>query len=261
MEGLRGLPPNRGPMNVLIQGVHDHRSIGWAIARAFADDGAEVCITYRTARTQGRVEALASQLRGGWTLPLDVDDDAAIAGAAQAVGARWGRLDGLVACASHADPEALAAGLTACRRHHFQSALETSAYSLVALSRAMRPLFQTARGGSITAISYIGARRVIPGYGVMGVAKAALEATVRYLAADLGREGIRVNAISAGPMRTVAASGVPGSLRPSEVAAKAPLRRAADQADAAALALHLAHQTAVSGTVIEVDGGLHLHTA
>ena len=248
------------PRHALIQGVHDRHSLCWAIAEAFAAAGAQVCLTYRGERTRARVEALAAGLPGGFALPLDVRDDAAIATLASHLSERWDCLHAVVVGAARARPEDMAA-LVGTSRDGFHEAMDASVYGLIAVTRAVRPLLTRTNGATVTAISYLGARRVVPGYGVMGVAKAALEAGVRYLAADLGPEGIRVNAISAGPMRTVAASGVPGALRPSEVAARTPLRRAADQRDVGALALHLASASGVTGEVIEVDAGLHLGTA
>lgn len=245
----------------LVVGVANKRSIAWAIARRFDAAGARTVLTYQNERTEGDVRKLAETLPGcAAVLPLDVQDDAqmaaSVAGAAEALGG----LDALVHAVAFARAEDLGGRFVDTGREGFHTALDISAFSLAALAREAEPHMNAAGGGSITTLSYIAADRAVPGYNVMGVAKAALEAIVRYLAWDLGGAGIRVNAISAGPVRTLAARGIPGfGSMADQAAQRAPLRRdvtAGEVADAAAF-LASPLSASVTGETLFVDAGFH----
>jgi enoyl-[acyl-carrier protein] reductase I len=244
----------------LVVGVANKRSISWAIARRLADAGARLVLTYQTERLAENVRDLAAALDDPLLLPCDVGDDPQMDGLFAAITARHGRLDFLVHGVAFADREDLAKPFVATSREGFRTALDVSAYSLVALSRRAVPLMAAHGGGSILTLSYLGAERVFPNYNVMGVAKAALEASVRYLAADLGPQNIRVNAISAGPIKTLAASGISGfSSILQTYRDRAPLRRTveADEVAEAAYFLLSPAGRAVTGEVLLVDGGYH----
>ena len=187
--------------NGLIIGVANKHSIAWAIAESAAREGARLAFNYQNDRLKGNVEELAATIEGAKVFPCDVSSDEEIAGLMTAVGAEMGRIDFLVHSVAFAPREELTGEFVNTTRAGFATALDVSAYSLVAVSRGALPLMT--EGGSIVTLSYLGAERVVPHYNVMGVAKAALEASVRYLAHDLGPRGIRVNAISAGPIRTL----------------------------------------------------------
>src|SRR3954463_8939734 len=210
----------------LIVGVANKRSIAWAIAQATATRGARLAITY-----QGRFEEHVNDLSKGLDqppliLPCDVSSDADIDTAFARVDQEFGGLDFVVHGAAFAPREELAAPFSNTSRDGFRVALDISAYSLIALTRGALPLFEKRGGGSVLTLSYLGSERVFPNYNVMGVAKAALEASVRYLAADVGAKNIRVNAISAGPVKTLAAAGISGfSSILSVYRERAPLRR------------------------------------
>jgi enoyl-[acyl-carrier protein] reductase I len=245
----------------LVVGVANKRSIAWAIARRLDEAGARLVLTYQNERTEGEVRKLAGTLeRCEAVLPLDVQDDAqvtaAVAGAAEALGG----LDTLVHAVAYALPEDLGGRFIDTSREGFHIALDVSAYSLAALAREAEPHMRARGGGSVMTLSYIAADRAVPGYNVMGVAKAALESIVRYLAWDLGDAGIRVNAISAGPVRTLAARGVPGfGTMADKAAERAPLRReiTADEVGDAALYLASPLSAAVTGETLFVDAGFH----
>jgi enoyl-[acyl-carrier protein] reductase I len=244
----------------LIVGVANKRSIAWAIAQAASAAGARLAVTYQGERLEENVRDLSSSLDHPIILPLDVADDGQIAEAAAAVGSEFGGLDFLVHGAAYARKEELTAPFVETTREGFRLALDISAYSLIALARAAMPLMERRGGGSILTLTYLGSDRVFPNYNVMGVAKAALEANVRYLAADLGPKNIRVNAISAGPIKTLAAAGITGFSSILQVYRdRAPLRRTvetAEVADAAMLLLSPAGR-AITGEVLMVDGGFH----
>jgi len=194
-------------------------------------------------------------------LPLDVTDDAQVEAVYEAIGAQFGRLDCLIHAVAFAPREDLMRDYVDTSRDGFKIAHDVSAYSLVALARGARPLMKASGGGSVVAMTYYGAEKVVAGYNVMGVAKAALEASVRYLANDLGPDNIRVNAISAGPMKTLAARGIPGfmsMLKHHED--KAPLRRRVDMEELAGTALFLCSPlgSGITGEVIHVDGGYNI---
>jgi enoyl-[acyl-carrier protein] reductase I len=253
-----------GPMHGqvgLIVGVANHRSLAWAIARAVAAQGARVVLTYQ-GRFEEHVRELAATLDpGGLVLPCDVQQDAEIDAVFSRIQEAHGGLDFLVHGVAFAPREDLVGGFVQTSREGFRAAMDVSAYSLVALARGAQPLMQARGGGSILTLTFLGSDRVFPNYNVMGVAKAALESSVRYLAADLGPGNIRVNAISAGPVKTLAAAGIGGfSSILGIVREKAPLRRAIETSevgDAAAFLLGPAGR-AITGEVLLVDAGYHV---
>jgi enoyl-[acyl-carrier protein] reductase I len=244
-----------------IFGVANDHSIAWAIAQRFQAEGAALALTYPNEAIEKRVRPLAASLGVDLVLPCDVTDDAQIAAVFATLGERWGDgLDAVVHSLAFAGRDELKGRFVDTARQGFQIALDVSAFSLVALARAAEPLL-TARRGSLVAMTYYGAEKVVPHYNVMGVAKAALEACVRYLAYDLGGAGIRVNAISAGPLRTLSAAGIGGfksMLHYHEE--RAPLRRniTADEVAAAALYLCSAAASGVTGEVVHVDAGYNV---
>jgi enoyl-[acyl-carrier protein] reductase I len=244
----------------LILGVGNKRSIAWAIAQAAAAAGARLAITYQNERLGENVRELAAGLEQPLILPCDVADDQQIADAMTAVDREFGGLDFLVHGAAFAPAEALKQPFVETSRESFRIALDVSVYSLIALARAAAPLMEKRGAGSIVTLTFIGSDRVFPNYNVMGVAKAALESTVRYLASDLGPKNIRVNAVSAGAIKTLAAAGISGfSTMLNAYREKAPLRRsveAAEVADAATFLLSPASR-AVTGEILLVDAGYH----
>lgn len=245
----------------LVVGVANKRSIAWAIARKLDAAGARVVLTYQGERTEGEVRKLAETLREcPAVLPLDVQDDAQVASAVSGAAQALGGIDTLVHGVAYARPEDLGGRFVDTSREGFHLALDISAYSLAALAREAEPHMRARGGGSIMTLSYIAADRAVPGYNVMGVAKAALEAIVRHLAWDLGDHGIRVNAISAGPVRTLAARGIPGfGTMADTIASRTPLRREITQDEVADTALYLASplSASVTGETIFVDAGFH----
>jgi enoyl-[acyl-carrier protein] reductase I len=243
----------------LIFGVANDHSIAWGIAQAFHAEGAIVGFSSVESLIEKRVRPLAESIGSTFVEPCDVQDDAGIA----AVFAKWadvhGSLDILVHALAFARREDLEGGFVNTSRAGFALALDVSAYSLVALTRAAQPLMGP--GSSILTLTYYGAEKVVANYNVMGVAKAALEASVRYLAADLGPSGIRVNAISAGPIRTLAAAGISGFKRMyGSFAETAPLRANITPADVGRSAVYLASDlsSAVTGEILYVDGGFNV---
>ena len=243
----------------LIIGVANKHSIAWAIAQSAAGQGAKLLLNYQSERLRENVEELVATMPGAKAFPCDVGDDAQIAALMQSVGKETAKLDFLVHSIAFAPREELMGQFVNTTRQGFATALDVSAYSLVALTRAALPLMTD--GGSVVTLTYLGAERVVPHYNVMGVAKAALEATVRYLAHDLGPKNIRVNAISAGPIKTLAARGVSGiSKRVDHYRAFAPLRRATEQGEVGDTALFLVSPLGrgITGEVIYVDGGYHI---
>jgi enoyl-[acyl-carrier protein] reductase I len=244
----------------LVVGVANKRSISWAIATAAAAAGARLVLTHQNARLEENVRDLAASLPDSVILPCDVTNDAEMDALFAAVEARFGRLDFLVHGAAFAHREDLDRPFVETSREGFRTALDVSAYSLVALTRRAAPLMEKHGGGSVLTLSYLGADRVFPNYNVMGVAKAALESAVRYLASDLGPKNIRVNAISAGPIKTLAASGISGfSTILQTYRDRAPLRRTVETAEVADAAIFLLSSAgrAVTGEVLLVDGGYH----
>jgi enoyl-[acyl-carrier protein] reductase I len=243
----------------LIVGVANKRSLAWAIAQQADAAGARLALTYQNERLKENVDELAIQLKTPpIILPCGVSRDEDIAHLVEALGAQVDGLDFLVHGAAFAPRESLSAPFIETSREAFRIALDISAYSLVAMSRAVAPLMAVRGGGSIITLSYLGADRVFPNYNVMGVAKAALESTVRYLASDLGAQNIRVNTISAGPVKTLAASGVSGFSGILQVYRdRAALKRNIDGSDVAGAALFLLSDwgKGVTGEVIYVDAG------
>ena len=244
----------------LVVGVANKRSIAWAIAQALAERGARLAVTYQGERLEENVRELRASLTDPLILPLDVTDDAQIARVFDEVGRAFDGLDFLVHGAAFAPREELAAPFVQTSREGFRTSLDISAYSLVALARGAQPLMEKRGGGSIVTLTYLGSERVFKNYNVMGVAKAALEACVRYLAADLGPSGIRVNAISAGPIKTLAASGISGfSAILQHYRDRAPLRRTVETSEVAEAAVFLLGPSgrAVTAEILMVDGGYH----
>lgn len=244
----------------LVVGVANKRSISWAIAQAASEAGARLAVTYQGERLEENVRELSASLTDPLILPLDVTDDAQMASVFATLDKEFGGLDFLVHGAAYAPREELSAPFVQTSREGFRVSLDISAYSLVALARGALPLMERRGGGSILTLTYLGSERVFQNYNVMGVAKAALEACVRYLAADLGPKGIRVNAISAGPIKTLAASGISGfSSILQHYRDRAPLRRTVDTAEVADAALFLLGPAgrAVTAEVLMVDGGFH----
>src|SRR5436189_1940598 len=242
----------------LIVGVANKRSIAWAIAQAASAAGAQLAVTYQGERLGENVRDLSEGLPDPLLLPLDVTDDAQIAAAFDSIERTFGGLDFVVHGAAFASPHELSNPFVQTTRDGFKLALDVSAYSLIALSRGALPLMERRGGGSILTLTYLGSERVFANYNVMGVAKAALEASVRYLAANLGPQNIRVNAISAGPIKTLAASGISGFSNILQVYRdRAPLRRNAETAEVADAALLLVGPggRGVPGDIRTVDRG------
>jgi enoyl-[acyl-carrier protein] reductase I len=249
MAGKRGL----------ILGIANERSLAWGIARSVAEHGAELAVTYQGEALAKRVRPLAERLRSEIVLPCDVTDEASVDAVFEELGRRWGRLDFLVHAIAFSDREELKGRYIETSAGNFERTLMVSCYSFTALCRRAEPLMT--QGGSLLTLTYSGAERVMPHYNVMGVAKAALEASVRYLAVDLGGSNIRVNAISAGPIKTLAASGIGDFryiLRWNEY--NSPLKRVVTIEEVGDSALYLlSHLSrAVTGEVLHVDSGYHV---
>ncbi|WP_224982838.1 enoyl-ACP reductase FabI [Geomonas agri] len=241
----------------LIFGVANDKSIAWATAEAFHREGADVALAYAGEAVAKRVMPLAESIDCKLVLPCDVRSDEEIARLFADVREAWGGLDILVHSVAFANKEELKGSFLNTTREGFATALDISAYSLIAMAREAAPLMQ-GRDGSVIAMTYYGAQKVFPSYNVMGVAKAALEASVRYLAEAMGPEGTRVNAISAGPLRTLASAGIGGFGQiAGHVAEKAPLRRNISQEEVGNAALYLASPLAsgVTGEIHFVDCG------
>ncbi len=242
----------------LVTGILSNRSIAWGIARAMHREGAELALTYVDEKLRGRVDEAASQLDTDIVLPCDVSRDSDIEALFENLGKRWDGLDILVHSIGFAPREALAGeyldGLT---RENFRIAHDISSYSLAALAKAARPMMK-GRNGAILTMTYLGATRALASYNVMGLAKASLEANVRYLAYNLGPEGTRVNAISAGPIKTLAAAGIAGFRKMLDhVERVAPLRRSitTDEVGNAAAFLCSDLASGITGEVTFVDAG------
>ena len=249
MAGKRGV----------VMGVANERSIAWGIARAVAAEGAELAFTYQGEVLAKRVMPLAESLGSMLVIPCDVADDASLDGAFARIGQSWSSVDFVVHAIAFSDKDRLKGKYIETTRHNFTMTLDISCYSFTAVCQRASALLRD--GGSLLTLSYYGAERVMPHYNVMGVAKAALESSVRYLAADLGGRGIRVNAISAGPIKTLAASGIGDFryiLKWNEL--NSPLRRnvTTDQVGSAALYLLSDLSQGVTGEVHHVDSGYHV---
>jgi len=246
----------------VIVGVANKRSLAWAIAQAAHAEGAQFVLTYQNERLRENVEELSAMLSPAPVLhPCDVSTDEDIASLFERVDTTWGGLDFLVHGAAFAPREALDAPFVDTSREAFRIALDVSAYSLIALARGAAPLMARRGGGSILTLTYLGAQRVFTNYNVMGVAKSALEASVRYLASDLGPRNIRVNAVSAGPVKTLAAAGVSGFSSILQVYRdRAPLRRNIETSEVADAALFLLGPAGrgITGEVLMVDAGYHV---
>ena len=245
----------------IIFGVANKRSIAWAIAQAFAKEGMRLAFTYQGERLKESVQELTSTLEGSSLLPCDVTADAEIDSVFKSVGEQFGKLDVLVHSVAFAPREDMENDFIKTTRNGFNVAHDISAYSLVALTRAAMPLMEKAGGGSVLAMTYYGAVKAVLGYNVMGVAKSSLESTVRYLAAELGPKNIRVNAISAGPVNTLAARGVRGFTDMLKYSAeKAPLRRnvKVEEIGNASLFLCSDMSSAITGEILYVDCGYNI---
>ena len=249
MQGRRGI----------VMGVANDRSIAWAIAQAVAAQGGEVAFTYQGEALEKRVRPLAASIGSDLLVPCDVSDEAAIDTAFDQIKERWGEIDFLVHAIGFADKQFLRGRYLDTPKEAFLQALDISCFSFVSVSQRAVPLMKP--GGSLLTMSYLGAERVTPHYNVMGVAKAALEASVRYLAADLGGIGIRVNAISAGPIKTLAASGIGDFryiLRWNEY--NSPLRRTVTIEEVGETAVFLVSDMSrgITGEILHVDAGYHV---
>jgi enoyl-[acyl-carrier protein] reductase I len=249
MQGKRGV----------IMGVANDRSIAWGIARAIAAQGGEIAFTYQGEALEKRVRPLAEGIGSKLVLPCDVADDASMDAAFAAIGQAWGKIDFLVHAIGYADKQFLRGRYLDTPRAAFLQAMDISCFSFVAVGQRAAALMEA--GGSLLTLSYLGAERVTPHYNVMGVAKAALEASVRYMATDLGERGIRVNAISAGPIKTLAASGIGDFryiLRWNQY--NSPLRRNVTIDEVGGSGLYLLSDLAagVTGEVHHVDSGYHI---
>ena len=245
----------------LVVGVANKRSIAWAIAQALARSGARLALTYPSARLEENVRDLAATLENPLILPCDVASDEQIAELGRTLDREFGGLDYLVHGAAYARAEDLAAPFSQTKREGFHGAMDVSTYSFIALAREVRPLMQKRGGGSMLTLTYLGSDRVFKNYNVMGVAKAALESSVRYLAAELGTDNIRVNAISAGPIKTLAAMGISGfSSILGVYRERSPLQRNIDAQEVADAALFLLGSggRGVTAEVMMVDAGFNV---
>ena len=249
LDGKRGL----------IMGVANERSIAWGIARALHGAGAELAFTYQGDAFGRRLAPLAESVGSDVTVDVDVTDDASLDRAFAILADRWGRLDFVIHAIGFSDKAELTGRFVDTTRANFKNTLDISCYSLIEVARRAQPLMT--EGGTILTLSFDGSQRVMPNYNVMGVAKAALEAAVRYLASDLGRDGIRVNTISPGPMKTLAGSAIGGARKTFRHAeANAPLGANATLDAIGGTALYLCSESGActTGEVIHVDGGYHV---
>jgi enoyl-[acyl-carrier protein] reductase I len=245
----------------LVVGVANKRSIAWGIAQALGNSGARLALTYQGERLEENVRDLSASLAAPLIMPLDVADDQQIADVAAAIDREFGGLDFLVHGAAFAPQAELKNPFVETSREGFRVALDVSAYSLIALTRAVLPLMERRGGGSVVTLTYLGSQRVFTNYNVMGVAKAALEASVRYLASDLGTKNVRVNAVSAGPVKTLAAMGISGFSDILHVYRdRSPMRRNIEVSEVADAALFLLgpHSRGITGEILFVDAGFHV---
>ena len=243
----------------LIVGIANEDSIAWGCARAFRAAGAELAVTWLNEKARPYVEPLAEQLQAPIQLPLDVEQDGQMEAVFDALGARWGRLDFLLHSIAFAPAADLHGRVADSSREGFARAMDISCHSFARMARLAEPLMQ--EGGSLLAMSYLGAEEVISNYGLMGPVKAALESTVRYLATELGPQGIRVNAVSPGPLATRAASGIQHfDQLLADAAERAPLRRLVSIEDVGALCTFMASDASrsMTGSTLYVDAGFHI---
>lgn len=249
MKGKRGL----------IMGVANERSIAWGIARQMAAEGAELAFSYQGEAFGKRVEPLAASVGSDILVDVDVTDDASLDAAFQTLGTHWDKLDFVVHAIAFSDKSELTGRFINTSRENFKNSLTISCYSLIDVARRARPMMTD--GGTILTLTYQGSNRVTPFYNVMGVAKAALESTVRYLANDLGPEGIRVNAVSPGPMKTLAGAAIGGARKTyRQTEMNAPLRANATLEAVGGTAVWLAsdYGACTTGEIVRVDGGYHV---
>ncbi|TXH35725.1 enoyl-ACP reductase FabI [Hydrogenophaga sp. NH-16] len=243
----------------LVVGVANDKSIAWGCARALRDAGAELALTWFNDKARPHVEPLAQQLQAPITLPLDVEQAGQMEAVFAAIAQRWGQLDFVLHSIAFAPKSDLHGRVVDSSREGFARAMDISCHSFARMAHLAEPLMP--QGGSLMTMSYVGAEEVIPGYGLMGPVKAALEASTRYLAAELGPKGIRVNAISPGPLATRAASGIPDfDALLQEAVQRAPLRRLVDIDEVGALCTFLAGDgaKAITGSTLYVDAGYHI---
>lgn len=259
------IPPVLKGKRALVSGVANKRSIAWGIAKAFAQAGAEVAFTYQGERLKPELEKLvlngedASLFKDPLLVELDVTKDDQISSAFKTVSEKFdGKLDIMVHCLAFAPKETLQGGYISTEREHYAIAQDISSYSLAAMSREAKPLMDAAGGGSIITLTYLGAEKVIPNYNMMGIAKAALEAGVRYLASDLGSSGIRINGISAGPVKTLAGRGISDfTTMLNHHAETAPLKKNVELEEIGGTAVFLASPLSggITGEILHVDCG------
>ena len=245
----------------LVVGVANERSIAWAIAQAMHREGCELAFTFLGEALERRVRPLAESIGAKIILPCDVRNEDQVTEVYKILTQKWGAMDSLVHCIAYAERQDLEGSFVATSRSGFMTALDVSAYSLISLVRGALPLMLNAGGASVVTLSYYGAEKVIPNYNVMGVAKAALECSVRYLAAELGPQNIRINSLSAGPVRTLAAAGIRGFKGMLQVVeSKAPLRRnvSLDEVAEAGLFLLSPQSGGVTGETLYVDSGYQI---
>ena len=250
MKGMRGL----------VMGVANERSIAWGIARAMHEAGAELAFSYQGEAFGKRVQPLAATLGSDMLLDIDVTDEASLDAAFEKLGETWPTIDFLVHAIAYSDKSELTGRFLNTSRHNFKHSMDISCYSFIEVARRAHPLMKE-KGGTMLTLTYQGSNRVAPNYNVMGVAKAALEATTRYLANDLGPEGIRVNAISPGPMKTLAGAAIGGARRTfRHTEENAPLRANATLEAIGGTAVYLASPAGActTGEIIRVDGGYHV---
>lgn len=250
LQGKRGL----------IMGVANDRSIAWGIARAMHEAGAELAFTYQGEAFGKRVAPLAESVGSDFMVDVDVTDDASLEAAFSALADRWPTIDFLVHAIAYSDKSELTGRFINTTRENFKTSLDISAYSFIEVARRAYPLMKD-NGGTLLTLTYQGSTRVVPNYNVMGVAKAALESATRYLANDLGPEGIRVNAISPGPMKTLAGAAIGGARKTYKFTeANAPLRQNATLEAVGGTAVYLVSDAGkfTTGEIIRVDGGYHV---
>jgi enoyl-[acyl-carrier protein] reductase I len=253
------LPPILTGKKALVVGVANDRSIAWGCAAAMRKAGAEIAMTYLNERAKPHVEPLAKQVGAPIFLPLEVRDAAQVDAVFEAVEKQWGRLDILVHAIAFAPREALQGRVVDCPRDGFLTAMEVSCWSFLDLARRAEPLMK--QGGTMLTMSYLGANEVVDNYGIMGPVKAALESVVRYVATELGPQGIRVHAVSPGPLATRAASGIKDFDELMEkVSSRAPARRLVtiEEVGAACVFLSCDYGAAMTGETLYIDGGYHI---